>query len=161
ASQVCAGPGTPFWPLNQQWTTASSGTSHSTPLIAGGASLLYQRILTSTGSAPSAAMVKALLMNGARYMTGTGANDNLYSNNQGMGHLDRGMTRDDPPRFTRDEAAAALFPASGQSRTFSIAVTDPSKPFRVTLAWTDAPGSTAGSAFNNNLDLTVTVGGST
>ena len=40
-------------------------------------------------------------------------------------------------------------------------ITDPTKPLRVTLAWTDAPGSTAGNAYNNNLDLTVTVGGQT
>jgi hypothetical protein len=32
------------------------------------------------------------------------------------------------------------------------------RPFRVTLAWTDAPGSTTGNAFNNNLDLVVTLG---
>ena len=30
---------------------------------------------------------------------------------------------------------------------------------RVTLAWTDAPGSTTGAAYVNNLDLVVTVGG--
>ncbi len=29
----------------------------------------------------------------------------------------------------------------------------------MTLAWTDAPGSTTGNAFNNDLDLTVVVGG--
>ena len=38
---------------------------------------------------------------------------------------------------------------------------DNSKPFRVTLAWTDAPGPTSGNAFVNNLDLEVTVGGNT
>jgi hypothetical protein len=31
----------------------------------------------------------------------------------------------------------------------------------VTVAWTDAPGSTTGSALDNDLDLTVTVGGAT
>ena len=38
---------------------------------------------------------------------------------------------------------------------------DPTKPFRITLAWTDAPGSTTGNAYNNNLDLVVTIGGQT
>src|SRR5262249_49294588 len=33
--------------------------------------------------------------------------------------------------------------------------------FRVTLAWTDAPGPTSGAAYINNLDLTVQVGAST
>jgi hypothetical protein len=35
------------------------------------------------------------------------------------------------------------------------------KPFRVSLGWTDAPGITSGNAYNNDLDLTVTVGGNT
>jgi len=43
---------------------------------------------------------------------------------------------------------------------FTGTITDPTKPFRVTLAWTDAPGNTSGNAYNNDLDLTVTVGGS-
>ena len=38
---------------------------------------------------------------------------------------------------------------------------DPGKPFRVTLAWTDAPGSTTGNSYVNNLDLEVTVNGTT
>src|SRR5262249_20839337 len=33
------------------------------------------------------------------------------------------------------------------------------QPFRVSLAWTDAPGPTTGNAFVNNLDLEVTVNG--
>lgn len=36
---------------------------------------------------------------------------------------------------------------------------DPSKPFRVTLAWSDAPGPVVGAAFVNNLDLEVFVNG--
>jgi uncharacterized protein (TIGR03382 family) len=46
-------------------------------------------------------------------------------------------------------------------RTFDGFIADSTKPFRVTLAWTDAPGSTTGSAWKNNLDMTVTVGGNT
>ena len=51
---------------------------------------------------------------------------------------------------------ATPFTASGQSRTFSGFVADTNIPFRVTVAWTDAPGSTTGGAYNNDLDLTVT-----
>ncbi|HEY8209200.1 MAG TPA: S8 family serine peptidase [Myxococcaceae bacterium] len=162
ATGVCAGPGTSnFWPVGQQWTTASSGTSHSTPLIAGAALLARQRIINTLFFTPSATLVKAWLINSARYMTGSAANDNLYSNNQGMGHLDLGFAFDDTARFMRDEDPADLFTATGQTRTFNIFAGDPSLPFRVTLAWTDAPGSTTGNSFNNNLDLTVAVGGNT
>ncbi|MEY4918320.1 MAG: hypothetical protein RL616_2233, partial [Verrucomicrobiota bacterium] len=48
-----------------------------------------------------------------------------------------------------------------QARTNNGLVADTSKPFRVTLAWTDAPGNTTGNAYNNNLDLAVTIGGNT
>ena len=48
-----------------------------------------------------------------------------------------------------------MFTATGQTRTFSGTVVDTSQPYRVTLAWTDAPGSTTGNAFRNDLDLTV------
>ncbi len=162
ASGVCAGPGTSnFWPLGQQWYTASSGTSHSTPAMAGGAALLRQYFINQGINPPSPAMTKAYLMNSARYMTGTGANDNLYSNNQGMGLMDLGRAFDGTGRLLDDEVPANLFTASGQTKTFNGFVADSGKPYRVTLAWTDAPGSTTGSAWKNNLDLTVTVGGNT
>src|SRR6185295_2071989 len=162
ANGVCGGPGTSdFWPTTQQWTTASTGTSHSTPLIAGAALLTRQWIINNLSFTPSATMVKAWLMNSARYMTGSGANDSLYSNNQGMGHLNVGFAFDGTARFVRDEVPADLFTATGQTRTFSKTNADPTKPFRVTLAWTDAPGSTTGNNFNNNLDLTVTLNGNT
>jgi hypothetical protein len=40
-------------------------------------------------------------------------------------------------------------------------VGDPSKPFRVTLAWTDAPGNPAVNPAVNDLDLQVDIGGKT
>lgn len=162
ATGVCAGPsGNDFWPLGQQWYTASSGTSHSTPAMAGGAALLRQYFINQGMTPPSPAMTKAYLMNSARYMTGTGANDDLYSNSQGMGLMDLGRAFDGTARLLDDQLPASLFTATGQTRTFNGYVADGGKPFRVTVAWTDAPGSTTGSAWKNNLDLTVTAGGST
>ena len=46
-------------------------------------------------------------------------------------------------------------------RAYGGQVVDSSKPFRVTVAWTDAPGNTSGAAYNNNLDLVVSIGGKT
>ncbi|MFE8599426.1 S8 family serine peptidase [Archangium violaceum] len=161
ASGVCAGFGSDFHPAGQQWTSASSGTSHSTPAVAGGAALLYQYFINQGMAPPSPAMAKAYLMNSTRYMSGTGANDSLYSNNQGTGLMDLGMAFDSVPRMLDDQNPDNLFTATGQTRTFSGAISDSTKPFRVTLAWTDAPGSTTGSAWKNNLDLTVTVGENT
>jgi MYXO-CTERM domain-containing protein len=161
ATGVCGGVSNKFFPAGQQWFSASSGTSHSTPAVAGAAALVVQHFLNKGSAAPSPAMVKAFLMGSTRYMTGTGANDSLYSNNQGTGLMDLGMAFDGAPRLLDDQNPANLFTATGQTRTFSGVVADGSKPFRVTLAWTDAPGSTAGSAWKNNLDLSVSVGGST
>ncbi|KFE72161.1 S8 family serine peptidase [Hyalangium minutum] len=162
ATGVCAGPNSSnFFPVGQQWYTASSGTSHSTPAIAGGAALVRQYFINQGMAPPSAAMTKAFLMNSARYMTGTSANDTLWSNNQGMGLMDLGMGFDGVPRLLDDQSAANLFTATGQTRTFNGVIADTTKPFRVTLAWTDAPGSTTGSAWKNNLDLVVTLGSNT
>jgi hypothetical protein len=148
-----------FFPVGQEFFTESSGTSHSAPVVAGACALLRQYFINQSLQPPSPAMTKAYLMNSARYMTGIDANDDLWSNNQGMGELDLGTAFDGVVRTLRDEVTADLFTASGQTRTFSGTISDPSQPFRVTLAWTDAPGSTTASkALNNDLDLTVSVG---
>jgi len=158
---VCGGIGNIFYPPNQQFYTASSGTSHAAPCVAGGGALLRQYFVNNSFLPPSAAMTKAWLMNAARYLTGAGANDTLWSDAQGMGELDLGAAFDGAPRVLRDELAGDTFTASGQTRAFSGFVADTNLPFRVTVAWTDAPGSTTGSAYNNDLDLTVNVGGQT
>ena len=161
ANSVCGGAGSEFYPSNQQWYTVSSGTSHSTPAVAGAAALLRQHLINRGEAPPSPAMTKAWLMNAARYLTGTGANDSLFSNAQGMGLADLERTLDDVPRMLVDQTPETVFTASGQQRTFEGIVGDPDEPFRVTLAWTDAPGSTTGSAWQNDLDLLVTVDGVT
>jgi hypothetical protein len=158
---VCGGIGSIFYPPGQQFYTASSGTSHSAPCVAGGCALLRQYLVNHSFLPPSPAMTKACLMNSARYLTGASANDTLWSNGQGMGELDLGAAFDGAPRIMRDELAGDTFTASGQTRTFTGFVADTTLPFRATVAWTDAPGNTTGAAYNNDLDLTVTVGGQT
>jgi len=169
ATGVCALPGggtvgnaNNFFPLNQQFYTTSSGTSHSTPAVAGACALVRQYFLNSGLAAPSPAMTKAFLLNSARYLTGASAGDTLPSSNQGMGELNLGMGFDGVPRILRDELGVVKFTATGQTRTFNGFITDFTKPFRVTVAWTDAPGAVfAATALVNDLDLTVTVGGNT
>jgi hypothetical protein len=153
--------GSIFFPNGQQFYTASSGTSHSTPAIAGGAALLRQYFINQGLPPPSPAMSKAYLLNATRYLTGVSANDTLFSNNQGMGLINLAMAFDGVARFLRDQSSGERFTATGQTRRYNGVVSDPSKPFRVSLAWTDAPGATVGNAFNNNLDLIVNVGGNT
>ncbi len=148
-----------FFPANQQFYTASSGTSHSTPCVSGGCGLVRQYFINNGWTPPSPAMSKAYLMNSARYLNGAGANDSLWSPSQGMGEMNLGTAFDGALRILRDELPSDTFTESGQTRVFSGVIVDTTKPFRVTLAWTDAPGSTTGAAYNNDLDLVVTVAG--
>jgi len=151
-----------FYPDGQQFYTASSGTSHSTPAVSGACALLRQYFINLYTNPPSPAMTKAYLMNSARYLDGPLADDDLWSNAQGMGGLDLGVAFDGTPRGLRDELAQDLLTATGQALTFEGTVLDPTKPLRITLAWTDAPGSTTASAvLNNDLDLEVTIAGLT
>jgi subtilisin-like proprotein convertase family protein len=106
-------------------------------------------------------LVKAYLASSARYMTGVGANDTLPSNSQGMGMMNLGTAFDGTSRVVRDQAPADVFANTGEVRTYTMTVTDATRPLRVSLAWTDAPGATTGNAFVNNLDLEVNVGGNT
>ncbi len=160
---VCGGVASNFFPAGQQWYTASSGTSHSTPAIAGVAALIRQHFINQALPTPSPAMTKGLMMNSARYMTGAGANDTLPSNSQGMGSVSLNSYFDifATAHSLHDQRPADTFTATGQQRVITGTVADTGKPFRVTLVWTDVPGPTSGAAYVNNLDLEVTVGGNT
>lgn len=148
-----------FWPTGSTLYGWSSGTSHSTPAVSGGAALLYQRFINSGGAIPSPAMAKAWLVNSPEYMTGVNANDTLPSNVQGMGRMNLGRALDSASRVVRDQNV--VFGATGATHTVTGSIVDPTKPFRVTLCWTDAPGPTTGAPWVNNLDLTVTIGATT
>jgi hypothetical protein len=169
--------------------TCANGSSFAAPAVSGGIQLLWwyfqNRLTNELGTAllqPSPAMAKAYLCNSARYLPvtnpQTGARDTLPSTLQGMGEMDLQRMFDGVPRVIRDSSAPraidipltttnptpqqTYFSQSGQSYEVSGQVSDPTKPFRVTLAWTDLPGSPA--AFQqlvNDLDLTVTIGGQT
>ncbi|HZV33391.1 MAG TPA: S8 family serine peptidase, partial [Verrucomicrobiae bacterium] len=161
-SDISGGPGgSIFWPTNQQFYTASSGTSQATPCVGGGCALVYQYFVNHFTNAPSPAMTKAFLMNSARYLTGATADDTVPSRVQGMGEMDLGTAFDGVPRILSDQEPDDLFTNSGDARSYTGYVNNTNKDFRVTLAWTDAPGGTFGNAWNNDLDLTVTVGGHT
>ncbi|MGA2221802.1 MAG: choice-of-anchor D domain-containing protein [Verrucomicrobiia bacterium] len=166
-----------------------SGTSFSAPAVSGGMQLLWwwfeHRLQNEQGQfllQPSPAMAKAYVCNSARYLPitnpQTGAPDTLPSIAQGMGEMDLARMFDGMPRLIRDESTPraidtplmttnpvpqqTFFSRSGQSYEVSGFVADPTQPFRVTLAWTDAPGNPG--AFQqlvNDLDLLVTIGGQT
>jgi hypothetical protein len=104
-------------------------------------------------------MTKAFLTNSATYMTGTGAGGNLPSNSQGYGRMNLGRAFDGVQRIVVDQTQT--FGSTGQTFQVTGSVATTSQPFRVTLAWTDAPGPTTGAPYVNNLDLEVTINGQT
>jgi hypothetical protein len=146
----------PFFPPGQTLYTWSSGTSHSTPQVAGGAALLRQFFL-NRGEQPSAALLRALLVNTTTYMTGERAGGNLPQDFQGWGLMDLNRAMDGVPKIFIDQTQT--LGDSGQEFVFTGEVKDSGQPFRVTLTWTDAPGFSAFAPWTNNLDLEVVANG--
>ncbi len=147
-----------FWPIGSTLYGWSSGTSHSAPAIAGGAALIRQWFLNQSLPAPSPALNKALILNTAEYMTGAFAGDTLPSESQGMGLMDLGRAFDGVPKLFEDQGV--VLGSTGASHVVNGNVAVAGQPFRVSLVWTDAPGSTSGAPWVNDLDLQVAVGGS-
>ena len=148
-------------------TITMSGTSMASPGAAGMAALVRQYYadgyypagapLAGQGFAPSAALVKATLLNSTQSMTG-GAGP-VPDACQGWGRvlLEDALYFTDQTRrlFATDDPGFAQG-GSGQARTFTVHV-DPGQSLRATLAWTDFPSTPAASVnLENDLDLEVT-----
>jgi subtilisin-like proprotein convertase family protein len=147
-----------IWPQGQTVFARSSGTSHSTPAVAGIASLYHHWLSTRFLAAPpSPALLKAYLLAHLRYLDGKDAGDDLPSNAQGYGMPDMSAGFDQAARILVDQSH--VFDQSGQAWSLEGSVVDPSRPLRIVLAWTDAPGSLSGAPQVNDLDLEVVVGG--
>lgn len=116
----------------------SNGTSMSTPLTAGSCALLRQYLVEQRGHTPSAALLKALIVNGAVDM-GMG----VPHNGQGWGRVDLTHTLFPPGashvQFDDDLSSAV---STGQIRAYDVWVSSPAHPLSLTLVWRDPPGDT-------------------
>lgn len=132
------------------------GTSMATPLVAGCAAVIREFLTKSAGIAkPSAALIKALLINGAEPIKGqytppeVGA---IPDPSEGFGRVNISATLgpfDAASIFQfRDEATALDTDAQEQT---TVVVSDKHTMLKATLVWTDP----AGSALQNDLDLIV------
>ncbi len=146
----------PYFPSGQTLYTWSSGTSHSTPAVAGAAALARQYFLDRSIE-PNAALIKALLTSTTTYMNGALAGGDLPHPVQGWGLLDLDRAFDETPKIFINQTE--LLTVIGEEFVFTGEITDASRPFRVTLAWSDAPGFSAFASWVNNLDLEVTING--
>ena len=150
----------PFFGGSSAFYSLISGSSQATPQVSGAAALVRHWYNRTQGANPSPALTKALLINTATDLaggsTGKGATIAAGPNtDQGWGRVNVGAALDSTPREFRDQVAADTFGAAGVTRSTTYAVQDPSKPVKVTLVWTDAPGPVTGSSWVNNLDLEV------
>ena len=157
---------------NNCGTKSSSGTSMASPGAAGFAALIRQYYadgwyptgseVAVNGFAPSAALVKATLINSAQSMTGTTA---IPANCQGWGRvlLENALFFTGQARklWAKDNAAAFNTGSTNEDRTFTFTLTA-GQPLKATLAWTDRPSTPAASIhLINDLDLIVTGPGGT
>lgn len=164
---VCGPSSGLYFPPGTDYTW-SSGTSHSCPGVAGYVSLIGEFLARVYGygnlgggvNEPSPALLKAYVLHATLHMTGTDGNDDLPSNEQGFGFADMGLGFSTAASRLLINQAEVL-QTSGQVYEMTGRVDQSTEPIRVALAWTDAPGSTSGAAYVNDLDLQVIVGGQT
>lgn len=125
----------------------SNGTSMSAPITAGACALVRQYLVEQRGHTPSAALIKAIVINGAVDM-GMG----VFDNGQGWGRIDltNALFPPETGRIQFDDTLDRAV-ATGQSREYDVFVSSPAQPLCVTLVWRDPAGST----IQNRLHLRV------
>ena len=127
--------------------TRMSGTSMAAAVAGGAAALLRQYFGLHGAADPSAALMKAALINGADPVSDGGA---------GFGRLDLAQTvlslQQDAFKAVDEHDPLTV----GKKDTYYFKVTDPGRPLKATLAWTDPPAAPAAThTLINELDLVV------
>lgn len=144
-----------------------NGTSMSTPVASGAAVLLTQWWKQFNADRnPSPAMIKALLINGARDIAGSVTANNsgflpIPNNDEGWGQVNlRTMVDASVRGVYRDQDR--VLSSTGEEVTYTVGAGSTRAPMKITLVWSDAPGAVgANPALVNDLDLEVINGGTT
>ncbi|GAA1518774.1 hypothetical protein GCM10009827_037500 [Dactylosporangium maewongense] len=166
-SRKVTSPPTTFGPSSDPLYFFDSGTSMATPLVAGCAAVLRETLIKNGTPKPSAALVKALLINGAVELSGqyspteAGPSPN---NNSGFGRVnlansliipgpnpDGGFGEGGPLEQGDEDGITIDIPREPPHRPGTHVPTAPGVNFKMTLTWTDPPGP----ALQNDLDLIV------
>jgi len=148
--------------------TYGGGTSMSTPIVAGTAALIRQYYMQNESITPTAALLKATIINGAYNMT---------PGQYGTGQYKEIRTRpDNASGWGRVDIENSLFPASPRIMEYHDNISlstsgswnikyysnNSSELLLVTLVWTDYPATVlAGTTLVNDLDLIVAGPGGT
>ncbi|MGD8650428.1 MAG: S8 family serine peptidase, partial [Desulfobacterales bacterium] len=144
----------------------SGGTSMSTPLAAGAATLVRQFYTDIESITPSAALIKATLLNGAVDISpgqyGSGASQEIPdpprpNNVEGWGRIDlENSLFPESPTVLRyhDETNGVT---TSKTALYEFTVANGSVPLTANLVWSDYPGSSAaGGGLVNDLDFSIT-----
>jgi len=144
-----------------------SGTSLAAAELSGVLALM-QEFFQGLGHTNSPALMKALLINGARPLTSSGIQISSGTNSQGWGlinltnSLPLGLSNGfhsaaAPMQIVEQDPTNALATGRSHTRFLSLAPQATNYPLRLTLVWTDPPANPAASLkLVNNLDLIVT-----
>ncbi|MCL5996832.1 MAG: S8 family serine peptidase [Chloroflexi bacterium] len=136
------------------------GTSMASPLAAGAAALVREYYIEHEAqTSPSAALVKATLINSAVDIAGYGntsmeAGQPIPNNHEGWGRINLAAATAAGNRKFVDDTVGIN---TGITRTYHYGVTSSSQPLKVSLVWSDYAGTPeAGTTLVNNLDLRIT-----
>jgi len=153
-------PAAPSQPPNPKYAY-DGGTSMATPLVSGCAALIRQYYLDKRNHPPSAALLKATIVNSGKWLSGsdsTAPKNGTPNYHQGHGRvsMERAIPNDFDPKlqlqFVDDwQDPAKSLARTGDSRRFQFAVPKGVPEIRICLAYTDAPAR----ALQNNLNLIV------
>jgi len=132
------------------------GTSMATPLVAGCAALVREFLIKNRGlQRPSAALVKAMLINGARDIAGQylpSEASSIPNTAEGFGRVD---VRATVGPFAAGETVTVTDENTtldtGEQESHTVNVPANARLLKVTLVWTDPPGA----GLQNDLDLIV------
>ena len=134
-----------YWDIIDDDYAYMGGTSMSTPLTAGAAALVRQYYVENDQTSPSAALIKATLVNGA-VDTGNSIND------QGWGRINLNLSLfpSSPISIRYFDNKTGLNNESWYSEEYIVS----GRPLKLSLVWTDYPASfPAANTLVNNLDL--------
>ncbi|WP_167879456.1 S8 family serine peptidase, partial [Methanococcoides sp. NM1] len=134
-----------YWGIVDDDYAYMGGTSMSTPLTAGTAALVRQYYVENDPIPPSAALIKATLVNGA-------VDTGNHVNNQGWGRVDlyNSLFPSSPVGIRYFDNKTGLSNESWHTEQYISS----GPPLKISLVWTDYPASlSAADTLVNNLDL--------
>jgi len=150
-------------PANHYWRTYNGsyayngGTSMSTPLVAGMATLIREYFLEKEGHDPSAALVKAAVLNGARPLDGKWSSIPNSLEGWGRVNLSNSLGAKDSDAGSMHFIDNSSGVTTGKTHSRLVTVASNRSDLVMTLVWSDYPGSnTSSRKLVNDLDLTLT-----